>query len=240
MSTCSSHQLRDSTNTDDRITEASTGQPSGFVQAFIAQVLLGPHSSALQEFSALPESEKANFKGWRLDGWVRWLAGLRGEYERRMTRMCTILEDNAFQLQQLTPERPDSDWDVITKTKLFEFDWPRGGMFVWLRIHFEQHPLFNARGADVVPVIDGPELAKAFLIHSTKAPNLVLGSPGGMFSATPEILAERGWRYVRLCFAAESDENVDAGSLRFSKSVQNFFRITDVAKIEELIAELSA
>ncbi|RTE72088.1 hypothetical protein BHE90_013495 [Fusarium euwallaceae] len=220
-----------------RITEASTSQPSGFVQAFIAQVLLGPHSSALAEFSALPESEKANFKGWKLDGWVRWLAGLRGEYERRMTRMCTILEDNAFQLKQSTPDKPDSDWDVITKTKLFEFDWPRGGMFVWLRIHFEQHPLFNARGTDI-PVINGSELAKAFLIHSTQAPNLVLGSPGGMFSATPEILAEHGWKYVRLCFAAESDENVDAGSLRFSKSVQNFFRITEVAEIEKLIAEL--
>ncbi|KAF4984305.1 hypothetical protein FDECE_17118 [Fusarium decemcellulare] len=221
-----------------RITEVSTGQPSGFVQALIAQVLLGPHPSALEAFNVLSEAEKPSFTGWKLDGWVRWLEGLRGEYERRMTRMCTILEENAFQLKQSTPERPDADWDVITKTRLLEFDWPRGGMFVWLRVHFEQHPLFQARGGSSVPVIDGPALAKAFLIHSTHAPHLVLGSPGGMFSATPEILTERGWRYIRLCFAAESDENIDAGTLRFAHSVQRFFRIKDVAEIEKLIAEL--
>ncbi|KAJ4249495.1 hypothetical protein NW762_012352 [Fusarium torreyae] len=221
-----------------RIAETSTGQPSGFVQALIAQAILGPHSSALETFASLPASEKHSFTGWQLDGWVRWLEGLRGEYERRMTRMCTILEENAFQFKQSTPGSPDSDWDVITKTRLLEFDWPRGGMFVWLRVHFEKHPLYQARGGKTAPVIDGPVLAKAFLIHSTHAPHLVLGSPGNMFSATPEIREERGWQYIRLCFAAESDENIDAGSLRFTHSVQNFFRIKDVAQIEKLIEEL--
>ncbi|KAM5342565.1 hypothetical protein ACJ41O_013531 [Fusarium nematophilum] len=222
-----------------RITEVTTQQPSGFVQSLIAQLLIGPHASTLAEFNALPDAAKPSFKGWQLDGWVRWLAGLRGEYERRMTRMCTILEEHAFQLKHSTPVRKtDADWGVITKTRLYEFDWPRGGMFVWVRVFFEQHPLFQARGGAHIPVVDGPALAKAFLIHSTHAPHLVLGSPGGMFSATPEILAERGWKYVRLCFAAESDENVDAGSLRFANAVQQFFRIKNVAEIEELVKEL--
>ncbi|KAF5023805.1 hypothetical protein F66182_4113 [Fusarium sp. NRRL 66182] len=221
-----------------RIGETSTGQPSGFVQALIAQSILGPHPSALETFVSLPDAEKPSFTGWQLDGWVRWLEGLRGEYERRMTRMCTALEENAFQFRQSTPGSPDSGWDVITKTRLLDFDWPRGGMFVWLRIHFEKHPLFQARGGKAAPVIDGPVLARAFLIHNTHEPYLVLGSPGVMFSATPEIREERGWRYVRLCFAAESDENVDRGSLTFTHSVQDFFRIKDVATIEKLIEEL--
>jgi DNA-binding transcriptional MocR family regulator len=59
-----------------------------------------------------------------------------------------------------------------------------------------------------------------------------------MFSATPKIRDERGWRYVRLCFAAESDENIDAGSLRFTKAVQSFFEIQEISQIEDLIDEL--
>lgn len=154
--------------------------------------------------------------------------------------MCIILEENAFELKQSTPNKQaEADWGVITKTRLFEFDWPRGGMFVWVRVFFEQHPLYQSPGTEEIPVIDGSTLAKAFLIHSTHAPHLVLGSPGGMFSATPEILAERGWKYVRLCFAAESDENVDAGSLRFARSIQRFFRIKTVAEIEKLVKELA-
>ncbi|KAF4334534.1 aromatic amino acid aminotransferase I [Fusarium beomiforme] len=221
-----------------RIAETSTGQPSGFVQALIAQAILGPHSSALDTFYSLPASEKASFTGWQLDGWVRWLEGLRGEYERRMTRMCSILEDNAFQLRQSTSQNPDLDWDVISKIRLFDFDWPRGGMFVWVRVHFEKHPLYQAEGGDIAPVIDGTALATAFLIHSTHAPHLVLGSPGSMFSATPEIRETRGWQYMRLCFAAESDDNIDNGSWRFARSVQDFFKIKDIAQIEKLLEEL--
>ncbi|KAM0492146.1 hypothetical protein ACHAP8_010143 [Fusarium lateritium] len=222
-----------------RIAETGTGQPSGVVQALVAQTLLGPHSTTLQKFFYLPPSKKSSFTGWKLDGWVRWLEGLRGEYERRMIRMCKTLEENAFQLNSSTPSSPDSDWNIITKTRLMDFDWPRGGMFLWVRVHFEKHPLYQAKvGRKSLPIIDGPALSKAFLIHSIKAPHLVLGSPGTMFSATPQIRDERGWRYVRLCFAAESDENIDAGSLRFTKAVQSFFEIQEISEIQELLEEL--
>lgn len=222
-----------------RIAETGAGQPSGFVQALVAQTLLGPQSSTLQKFFYLPQSKKPTFTGWKLDGWVRWLEGLRGEYERRMIRMCKTLEENAFQLNSSTPSSPDSDWNIITKTRLMDFDWPRGGMFLWVRVHFEKHPLYQAKvGRKSLPTIDGPALSKAFLIHSTRAPHLVLGSPGTMFSATPQIRDERGWRYVRLCFAAESDENIDAGSLRFTKAVQSFFEIQEISEIQELLEEL--
>lgn len=227
-----------STNSTCRIAETGTGQPSGFVQALVAQTILGPHSSTIHKFFSLPASKKSSFTGWKMDGWVRWLEGLRGEYERRMIRMCKILEENAFQLNSSTPSSPDSEWDIITKTRLIDFDWPRGGMFLWLRIHFEKHPLYQAEGGKLAPTIDGPVLSKAFLIHCTKAPHMVLGSPGTMFGATPQIRDERGWRYVRLCFAAESDENVDAGSLRFTRAVQSFFEVQQAARIEELIEEL--
>jgi len=152
--------------------------------------------------------------------------------------MCKVLEENAFQLSSSTPSSPDSEWNIITKTRLIDFDWPRGGMFLWLRIHFEKHPLYQTRGGDIAPVIDGTALANAFLIHSTHAPHLVLASPGSMFSATPEIREKRGWQYIRLCFAAESDENIDGGASRFARSVGEFFKINDTAQIEKLLEEL--
>ncbi|KAH7008173.1 pyridoxal phosphate-dependent transferase [Ilyonectria destructans] len=224
----------------ERITEATTQQPSGFVQSMIAELIRGPQpAETVAAFNALSIHDKATFGGWKVDGWVRWLAGLRGEYERRMVLMCSILEENTYQLKQSTPIRQtDSEWGVITKTQILSFDWARGGMFVWARIHFENHPLFEAKGVDI-PILDGATLASAYLIFTTHAPNLVLGSPGAIFSATPEIRDERGWSYVRLCFAAESDENIEAGSRRYANALQKFWRIKEVAEIEKLVKELA-
>lgn len=204
----------------------------------IASLIIGHQPDATATFNALSSKDKLSFSGWKMDGWVRWLAGLRGEYERRMNRMCNILDENAFQLKQSTPVRDaDSDWGVITKTRLISFDWPRGGMFVWIRIHFESHPLFGVEGNDIA-VLDGPALATAFLMHCTHKPQLVLGAPGAMFSATPEIMKERGWGYIRLCFAAETEENIDGSSLRFALGLQKFWKIKKVAEIEKLIMEM--
>lgn len=204
----------------------------------IASLIMSPQPEATARFNALSAKDKRTFTGWKTDGWVRWLAGLRGEYERRMNRMCTILDENAYQLKQSTPVRDDdSDWGVITKTKLISFDWPRGGMFVWIRVHFEAHPLWNAEG-DAVPIINGPVLATAFLMFCTHKPNLVLGAPGAMFSATPEIMKERGWGYVRLCFAAESEENIDSSSLRFAQALHRFWKIKKVEDMEKLVQEM--
>ncbi|KAF7546569.1 hypothetical protein G7046_g9261 [Stylonectria norvegica] len=222
----------------ERITEVTTQQPSGFVQSMVAELIMGPQPGPSDLFRNLSAREKLTFRGWNMDGWVRWLAGLRGEYERRMNRMCSILDAHAFELKQSTPVRDaDADWGVITKTRLISFDWPRGGMFVWIRVHFESHPLWRAEG-DVVPYLDGPVLATAFLMFCTHKPHLVLGAPGAMFSATPEILIERGWAYVRVCFAAESEENVDGGSLRFATALQKFWKVKKVEEMEKYVKEM--
>ncbi|KAK8002798.1 hypothetical protein PG989_002517 [Apiospora arundinis] len=226
-----------------RISETGTQQPSGFVQAIIAQTIMGPQqteegSAAMSLFSALRSNrEKAAFSGWETDGWVRWLSGLRGEYERRMNRMCTILEENAYQIKQSTPVRPsDADWGVITKTQLYDFDWPRGGMFLWMRMRFEQHPLWQAPGSNGAP-LNGRALTTALMIFLTHKPYLVLVSPGLMFSTTPQIAEERGWAYYRLCFAAESDENIEKCSRRLVQGIHRFFRIKKVKELEDLLDE---
>ena len=165
---------------------------------------------------------------------MRWLEGLRGMYERRMNRMCAILDEGAYQIKAGTPSRgADADWGVVTKTRLLEFDWPRGGMFVWVRVHFEQHPLWRAtrsNGEALTPV----SLSTALMLYLTQKPHLVVAAVGLMFAATPEIREEKSWAYYRLCFAAESEENVDLCSRRFVAGVHKFWRIKDIRVIEDI------
>ncbi|OTA24086.1 hypothetical protein BTJ68_11943 [Hortaea werneckii EXF-2000] len=135
--------------------------PSGFVQSLIAELVLGPDHEGLNDpptkhlkggKGGLPAGQ-----GWKADGWVRWLEGLRGNYERRMKLMCSTLDEgrdliksgrrnsltNAPTLAGEANEADEDDeWAVIETTPLYSFDWPVGGMFIWLRIHFASHPLY--------------------------------------------------------------------------------------------------
>ncbi|KAI1391219.1 aromatic amino acid aminotransferase [Hypoxylon trugodes] len=220
-----------------RVNESGTQQPSGFAQVFIAETIMGPQTEESAAFKARSAKDQVSFNGWKMDGWVRWLSGLRGQYERRMNRMCTILEDSAFQLKQSTPVREsEAEWGVITKTQLYDFQWPRGGMFLWLHMRFETHPLWKAVGS-TGNIINGTALSTAMMIFLTHKPYLVLISPGMMFSATPQIREERGWAYFRLCFAAESEENIDSASQRLGQGIQKFWRIKNVKELESILDE---
>jgi DNA-binding transcriptional MocR family regulator len=212
-----------------RITETSTQQPSGFVQCMIAELIMGPQPAAA-EFKKKSRSEQASFSGWQTEGWVRWLEGLRGNYERRMNRMCGYLEEGRYHLKQQTPlKQAESDWAVISKTKLYSFDWPRAGMFVWVQMHFDTHPLSSK--------VPGPKLAQALWIYLAQKPNLVLVSPGAIFSPTDEIRDKQGWKYFRLCFAAVAEEEVGLSSKRFAAGVNRFWAIKDAKDLPDLDVE---
>lgn len=210
-----------------RITECSTQQPSGFVQSMLAELVMGSQPEAQKAFSSKSRSEQALYTGWKTDGWVRWLEGLRGVYERRMNRMCTILEEGRYLLKQSTPiKSSEAEWAVISKTKLYTFDWPRGGMFIWVHVHFSSHPL-----SEVVP---GAKLSNALWIFLTRKPHFVLLAPGAMFSPTEEIMEKVGWQYFRLCFAAVDEPDVDKTSERFVNGVKAFWAIKNKKEIDDL------
>lgn len=205
-----------------RITESSTQQPSGFVQSMIAELIMGP-----QHKSEGGSGGRKNGEGWKVDGWVRWLEGLRGNYERRMNRMCDALEEGRFNLKQQSPTSKsyiEDDWAVVSKTEMYTFDWPRAGMFVWIEMKYETHPLWGKAS--------GEKLARALWIFLTQKPHLVLASPGQIFSPTEEIKAERGWKYFRVCFAAVSEDEVEASSIRFAKGVARFWQIKSLDELE--------
>lgn len=223
-----------------RITETSTQQPSGFVQSVISELVIGQQPTEVTQswLSLRSNKERASFDGWKMDGWVRWIEGLRGEYERRMNRMCSILDEGSVYVKQGTPRAAaDSDVCVLTKTKLYDFDWPRGGMFVWVRVFLQNHPLFGVPSSDGANIIDGPALCTGLLLFLTQKPHLVLVSPGMMFSSTEEVRKNVGWQYFRLCFAAESEENVDLCSKKFAKGVRKYWSIRTAEELEDIIKD---
>ncbi|KAL6706208.1 hypothetical protein ACN47E_005943 [Coniothyrium glycines] len=213
-----------------RITETSTQQPSGFVQAMVAELLMGPQSS-----NDPGKGGAKDGSGWKVDGWVRWLEGLRGSYERRMQVMCNELDAQkelvkAGRRKSLGHVLDEEDeWSVVEKTQIYSFIRPLGGMFVWVRFDFNSHPL-----AQVLP---HSRLSQALWVFWTNKPYLCLVAPGSMFAANHRILEEDSYNCYRLCFAACPAEDVASISKRFADGAQAFWRIKDKKKIEKLLDE---
>lgn len=154
-----------------RITETSTQQPSGFVQSMVAELLMGERGKAMKVPDLAKDSSEN--KGWGHVGFIRWLEGLRGDYERRMSAMADVLEEGKYLTSATTVseevEGGTSTAAVVNRTRLdsrasgssfqmiekqpllFDFTRPRGGMFVWLRMAYETHPLYGGDGSDSPP-----------------------------------------------------------------------------------------
>ena len=230
-----------------RITETATQQPSGFVQALVAELLIGPQDS------------RKDFNIWETGGWVRWLEGLRGAYEKRMQTMCSILEEGRFLIEELArlteppydtgrhsrkirtsdryaarqSEGEEDGWTTVSKIPLFTFPIPQGGMFIWVHLNLPSHPLWKHYMS--LSPSEPHKLAEALFVHLTKAPFLVLCSPGVMFAPSAEIREDRAWQYLRLCFAAVDENEVAGCSKRFVQGVRSFWEeVKDVDAVEAL------
>lgn len=286
-----------------RITESSTQQPSGFVQSLVAEMLIGPdHADMLKSSN---KSKEKTAVGWKVDGWIRWLAGLRGNYERRMRIMCDVFEKGKFvttshkptfndgrgfeegmdpakscrsseNMRRITkvrgqrvqpviacsyaraqervdpyavsqdqvrallkrdqakpstsPSEDELSFEMLHKVQVYDFNPPMAGMFLWLRLGLESHPLFHSR-------FTPDRLSFAFWILQTHKPFLTLVAPGSMFASSEKIRKERGWAYYRVCFAAVDDEEIKAISERFVQGCHAFFEITDEEEIQKLLDE---
>jgi DNA-binding transcriptional MocR family regulator len=212
-----------------RITECTTQQPSGFVQSMIAELIMGPQSS-----TDPGKGGAADGSGWKVDGWVRWLEGLRGNYERRMSTMCDVLhagreEVKAGRRKSLTEVVDEDDWAVVEKTQIYSFVRPLGGMFVWVRFNFSSHPLTKQ--------VPAARLSRALWVFWTTKPYLCLVAPGTMFATSQEILENDSFNCFRLCFAACPAEDVENITKRFTDGAQSFWRIKSKSKIDKLLED---
>jgi DNA-binding transcriptional MocR family regulator len=198
-----------------RITDGTTQQPSGFVQAIVAQ-LLGEFETTDPTIVTTVEPSR----GWGLTGWIRRLEGLRSTYERRMVKMATIFEENRFATSE------------TGHTEMFTFSWPMGGMFIWVQISIFNHPLFSS--------IDPKRLMFALWISCTQHPYRVLTNPGGDFAANEAIRDAKGYLFLRFCFAAVGEDLVEAKSRSFVEACRKFWTISDPKDVDYILREEDA
>ena len=205
-----------------RITETSTQQPSGFVQSMIAELIIGPQASDDGGRGGTKDG-----KGWQVTGWIRWLEGLRGNYERRMQTMCSILEEGKYLVKTGRRQSISAEWSVVDRVQMFDFIWPLGGMFVWVKLNLQSHPLWKRASHK--------KLSQALWAHLTTDQYLVLVAPGLMFSPTEDIRDNKGWGYFRLSFAAVDEPDVEKMTKRFVEGFKNFWTKKSLKDIEESI-----
>lgn len=214
-----------------RITETTTQQPSGFVQSLIAELVIGP-----QKPSDGGRGGGKDGLGWNMDGWVRWLEGLRGNYERRMQKMSSILEDGKYTIQTSIRQRSnqdsafelqDEEFQVVSKIQMYDFVYPKAGMFLWMHIHFQTHPLFSK--------VDNQRLSKALWVYLTTKPYRVLVAPGLIFSPTEQLREEKGWQYFRMCFAAVDDDVLEKHTLAAVEAFKDFWTKKKESDIDHIL-----
>lgn len=201
-----------------RITEATTQNPSGFVQVMVAELIKGQQGG-------LPASRKdgKSAEGWQLDGWVRWLEGLRGAYERRMQAMCKVFDEGKFVAIDAKGGDVDS-WSMINKVPMYEFDWPMAGMFVWVKIRCDTHPLIGKYGA--------AKVCAALWVFLTQKPFLCLAAPGSMFAPT-DFVRGYAFQYLRLCFAPMPEDKVAEYSQQFTAGCRAFWQLSSFDDIPD-------
>ncbi|EGS18197.1 aromatic amino acid aminotransferase-like protein [Thermochaetoides thermophila DSM 1495] len=237
-----------------RITEATTQQPSGFVQGLVAELLIGQQGNKQQSskpgwFWASSRRNASDEKAWDFSGFIHWLSGLREAYESRMLRMCRALDRDNYLLNTspgpspsatVQVPSPDDDFLLVTKSPLYTFTYPAGGMFIWLRLNFPTHPLYSIPPPPrTLPPDLTPHqlLSSALMIYLTRKPYRVLAAPGSMFAATEEIRREEGWKWFRLCFAAVDEDKVEEAGRRFAEGVRGFWRVRDWKIVKKLVTE---
>jgi len=213
----------------------------------IAELIMGPPKGDKKGSGGAKDGS-----GWSVEGWVRWLEGLRGEYERRMNDMCDVLDSgkilvksgrrnslaemtgnlflDAYTAAGETAEPANGDeWSVIETTNIYDFVRPLGGMFIWVRFNMSSHPLASK--------VSGQRLVRALWVFWTTSPYKVLVSPGAIFAPTEEIRERDAWECFRLCFAAAPIEELIPISKRFVKGAQAFWRIKEVSIIDGLLKD---
>lgn len=134
--------------------------------------------------------------------------------------MCRIL-DAGSHLPAPSPCTDAEGWTSIppiptsSSPALLAFRWPAGGMYVWVRVALEAHPLF--------PSVSGPLLARALSTLLLDPPYLVVVGSGAHFSGTEAVRDEEGWARFRLCFTAVAEEEVEGASRAFVEGVHAFW-----------------
>jgi DNA-binding transcriptional MocR family regulator len=245
-----------------RITETTTQQPSGFVQSLVAELLVGqakaPQDPPGSIGAARERGGAQEPPAWSHAGWIRWLAGLRAQYQTRMEVQTGVLAAGR-ELVALSRDDDDDDdegWSHVAKTPIYSFVRPAGGMFVWLRFHFETHPLWSqysspspssrSTSSPATSPVGPARLSHALWLFWTTPRYRILVAPGAMFAVDATTTTgpggssaggEGSWRFFRLTFASAPRGVLAAATQRLVDGARDFWAITDPRVVERLVED---
>ncbi|TFK75944.1 PLP-dependent transferase [Pluteus cervinus] len=186
----------------ERQGETSLQAPCGFSQALVTSLLLN----------------------WKDEGYTRWLRGLQAQYISRRDFFVDCLLDT-FHFTPVTVADEKSLWDggVIyqafreksgNRSPVLSFVPPTSGMFVWLKVHFETHPLYEFHGQEALETKLWLKLAESG----------VLFGPGVMFSASePEDTTAINDGHMRVSFSNEEFDKMKTAVEIFKSTLDHFY-----------------
>ncbi|CCL98270.1 uncharacterized protein FIBRA_00264 [Fibroporia radiculosa] len=196
----------------ERQGETSTQTPCGFGQSLVTQLLTT----------------------WKYDGYIRWLHGIAVQYKNRRDFFIDTFGDE-FHLVPSTSNigfwKDRQVFDAYAKskkcvmaekgelgTKLFSFVPPSAGMFIWLKVHFENCPGANASGAERPEIQLWVKIAEAGVVIS----------PGWFFAADEENPpTDETEGHFRISFSYADFETLRKAVKIIANVMKEFFRVSD-------------
>ncbi|KAG0706978.1 pyridoxal phosphate-dependent transferase [Suillus ampliporus] len=175
----------------DMLTDSSSQHPHGMGQAFVAELL--------------------GSDGWGVDGFMKWIASLCNEYQRRRDLFMDVFRQKVAVSGFATAEVPQS------------------GMFVWIKINLEHHARFSTSQTPTVP--GGPTTNTADLMDELFKKLLDCGLV--MMPASTFAIVDRAGRttgshigdrvnFFRATFVG-TDETIRDGLTIFGRTLEEFF-----------------
>ncbi|KAH6657578.1 aromatic aminotransferase Aro8 [Truncatella angustata] len=194
-----------------RATEVETQDPSGVSQALVLSLLAS----------------------WTTSGYITWLQNLRLEYQRRRDWMTAAIKElfdlsPASQFPELRAEGLVAaiEGSAGTRTPIFSFIPPTGGMFLWTKFYFAQNGKYQVIKNSKQEI--DPEQAFANKLWSELAEEKVLLTPGYYYhpwqgaqkTSTSARGADPDTSHFRLTFAMTTKEDMELGIERLAKVVR--------------------
>lgn len=195
----------------ERIGETSAQNPCGLGQALVVALLTQ----------------------WTFDGYVRWLRGLRTQYQHRRDFLVDCLAEEF----ELSPEPgittsggpaslcayPRGSGSLLGEKArpLLSFVPPSSGMFVWVKLHFGDVP-------DKRDESDGSVLTPDRQFWEKLAEAGVLVGPGWIFAPSlgaPLTEADRQTGHVRVSYTPSDMETTRRGIKIFAQTLREFCRV---------------
>ncbi|CZR54869.1 related to aromatic amino acid aminotransferase and related proteins [Phialocephala subalpina] len=179
-------------------TNGTTSNPSGCSEVVLSQILL---------------------RDWGVKGFVRWIEGMRVNYEGRRNLLCEALaEGRDISIPIHTSANYSEEKTLI---RAYDFNIPSAGMYLWVRVDVSSHPLSHRPFS-----LPASKIILRLWQHLVGAPYSLLILPGNVFYATPEVqkkFDEEKMGFFRLTYVAVEARDLTRIGEEFADGVKTFW-----------------